>query len=40
MEDTRTVQDIFNDIDEDYVNFMNSLNKFIEGLKDDFTPDR
>ena len=40
MEDTRTVQDILNDIEEDYVNFMSSLNRFIEDLKDDFTPDR
>lgn len=40
MEDSRTVQDIFNDINEDYVDFMNNLNKFIEELKDDFTPDR
>ena len=40
VEETRTVQDIFDDIEEDYVNFMNSLNKFIEDIKDDFTPDR
>lgn len=40
MEDTRTVQDIFEDIEEDYINFMNSLNKFIKDLKDDFTPNR
>ena len=40
MEDTRTVQDIFNDINEAYATFLNQLDRFLDEVNNDFTPDR
>lgn len=40
MEDTRTVQDIFNDINDDYITFLNQLDRFLDEVNNDFTPDR
>lgn len=40
MEDSRTVQDIFNDINDDYITFLNQLDRFLDEVNNDFTPDR
>lgn len=35
MEDNRTIEDIFNDINDDYVTFLNQLDKFLEDVNND-----
>lgn len=35
MEDSRTIEDIFNDINDDYITFLNQLDRFLDEVNND-----
>lgn len=35
MEDSRTIEDIFNDINDDYMTFLNQLDRFLDEVNND-----
>lgn len=35
MEDNRTIEDIFNDINDDYITFLNQLDRFLDEVNND-----
>lgn len=35
MEDSRTIEDIFNDVNDDYITFLNQLDRFLDEVNND-----